>query len=68
MIDSICDKEGPRFEQFAPNLSLSEYVQLKEAVSLSVKQISRQGLDKKKVCSLTNERFGNIVLSTPSNL
>lgn len=49
VIDSLCDKEGLRFEQFASSLSISEYARLKNTVATSVRQISREGFDRKTV-------------------
>lgn len=49
VIDSICEKQGTRFDQYAKKLTLPEYSRLKSSVVEIVKRVSREGMDKKKL-------------------
>ena len=49
VIDGLCEKAGIRYDQYATQLTLSEYTKLKAATTKAVKQESREGIDQQKV-------------------
>ena len=51
VIDGLCEKAGVRYDQYATQLTLSEYTKLKVATAKTVKQESREGIDQQKVSS-----------------
>lgn len=51
MIDGLCEKAGVQYDQYAAQLTLSEYTKLKTATAKTVKQESREGIDQQKVSS-----------------
>ena len=49
VIDGLCEKAGVRYDQYATQLTLSEYTKLKAATAKAVREESREGIDQQKV-------------------
>ena len=62
VIDGLCEKAGIRHDQYATQLTLSEYTKLKAATTKAVKQEAREGIDQQKV-SFSSVRVLLCVLS-----
>lgn len=61
VIDGLCEKTGVRYDQYARQLTLSEYTKLKAATADTIKRECREGVDQQKVNISLLETMSNYV-------